>query len=57
MSFLKGYKTFIVAGLMVIVAVVNLSVGDTTLEQFLNDPNLWLLFGGLGFAGLRDAIR
>ncbi len=52
----KGYKTFIVSGLLVIVGLINLLAGDISLTQFLSSPDLLVILGGLGLAGLRDAV-
>ena len=52
---IKGKKTYIIAGLMALVAVVNLIAGDTTLVNLLQDPNVLVLFNGLGFAALRHS--
>ena len=53
---LSGKKTYIVAGLMVIVAVINLVSGDIGLMDFLTNPNLILLLEGLGIGFLRSGI-
>ena len=56
MTFLAGYKTYIVAALMVLVGVVHAISGDTTLTQLLNDPNLLVVLNGLGFGFLRAGV-
>lgn len=56
MDFLKGKKTYIIAALLVLVALVKLTTGDTTLMDFFNDPNLIVLLNGLGLAALRSAV-
>ncbi len=53
MNFLKGYRTFIVATLLVLVGLVNLLTGNITLIQFAQSPDLIVVLNGLGFAGLR----
>lgn len=55
-ALLSGKKTYIVAGLMVIVAVINLVSGDISLMDFLTDPNLILLLQALGIGFLRSGI-
>ena len=56
MSYLKGYKTYIIAFLMVLVALVQMANGEMGLQAFLNDPNLLLLLQGLGLGALRHGI-
>lgn len=57
MNFLKGYKTYIIAALLVLVALVHLATGDTNLLQLMNDPNLLVLLNGLGLGSLRAAVN
>jgi len=54
--FLKGKKTFIVAGLLAVVSLLDVFTGDLSLADFLNDPNLVILLNGLGLAALRAGI-
>lgn len=54
---LQGYKTYIIAGLMVAIALVRLSAGEIDMTTFLNSPDLILLLNGLGFAFLRAGIK
>lgn len=56
MSFLTGYKTYIIAILMVLVALVHLATGDITLLQVVGDPYLLVLLQGLGLGALRSAL-
>ena len=55
-EFLKGKKTYIVSGLMVIIGLVNLFIGDVTLQNFLASEELRILLEGFGFATLRAGI-
>lgn len=57
MSFLKGYKTYIIAILLVLVAIVNILVGDLSMMEFLTDPSLLILLNGLGIGSLRAALK
>lgn len=57
MKFLQGYKAYIVAVLMVAVALVNLLTGDISLLEALNDPYLLVLLQGLGLGAVRHAIK
>lgn len=56
MSFLSGKKTYIIAALMVLVALVNLFTGSLDLNSFLNSPDLLILLNGFGLAALRAGI-
>lgn len=55
MNFLKGYKTYIIAALLVMVAVVHFATGDITLLELVNDPYMIVLLNGLGLGALRAA--
>lgn len=57
MSFLQGYKTYIISGLLVLVSLVHLVNGEMTLVQFLNSPDLLVLLNGLGLAALRNSVQ
>jgi len=57
MKFIKGYKTYIVATLMSMVALVHLLSGETTLVEFVTDPYFILLLEGLGLAALRHGME
>jgi len=56
LKLIKGYKTYIVSGLMVGVGLVNLATGDITFAQFLTSPDVLILLNGLGLGAVRDAI-
>ena len=56
MTFLKGHKTYVIAALMVAVAVVRLLTGEIALTDLLNSPDLILLLQGLGLAALRAGV-
>jgi hypothetical protein len=56
-SVLKGKKTYIISILLVSISVVNLLVGDLSLQEFLRDPNLLVLLNGLGLAAMRNGIE
>ena len=55
-EWLKGKKTYIVAALMVLVAIVNFLAGDMGLVELLQDPYLMVLLNGAGFAALRAGV-
>lgn len=57
MAFIKGYKSYIIATLMVLVGVVNVLAGDMSLMDLLNDPNVYLILNGLGLAAVRNALK
>lgn len=52
----SGKKTYIIAGLMVVVALINLISGDISLIEFVQDPNFLLLLQALGIGFLRAGI-
>jgi hypothetical protein len=52
----KGKKTYIIAFLLVLVAVVNYIAGDVSLNELLQDQNLLVLLNGLGLAALRAGV-
>lgn len=56
MAFLSGKKTYIIAALMVLIGLVHLVTGDTSLTTFLNDPNLLFVLNGFGLAFLRVGV-
>ncbi len=56
MNWLKGKKTYLVAGGMVFIGVVKLAVGDMTLVDFLMSGDLQLLLEGLGIGFLRAGV-
>jgi hypothetical protein len=53
---LKRKKTHIVAGMMVLVSVVNLLVGDMSLVEFAASPHLNTMLEGLGLSAVRAGI-
>jgi len=55
-AFLSGKKTYIVAGLLVLISVVKMLAGDVSIEELLNSPDLLILLNGLGLAALRGGI-
>jgi hypothetical protein len=56
MSWLKGKKTFIVAGAMVFVSLLNFVTGDISLIEFLGSGDLQILLEGLGIGFLRAGV-
>ncbi len=56
MKALAGKKTYIIAGLMVVVALINLVSGDISLVEFVSDPNLILILQALGIGFLRAGV-
>lgn len=55
-AFLKGKKTYIVAGLLALVSLLDVFTGELALSDFLGDPNLVILLNGLGLAALRAGV-
>ena len=56
MEFLKGKKTYLIAGNMVLIAIIQLLVGDISLVDFVSSPHLNTLLQGLGLASLRAGV-
>jgi hypothetical protein len=56
MNFLKGYKTYIVATLLVLVSLVHLATGDISIIEFIKSPDVLVLLNGLGLGALRAAL-
>ena len=56
-AFLKGKKTYIVAGLLVIVSILDVITGDVTVVELVSDPNVVILLNGLGLATLRAGVQ
>lgn len=54
--FLKGKKTYVVAFLLALVALIDVIVGDVSISDFISDPNLVILLQGVGLATLRAGI-
>ncbi len=57
MNFLKGYKTYIIATLLVLVSLVHLITGDIGIFDFVQSPDLLILLNGLGLGALRSAVK
>ena len=53
---LKGKKTYIIAGLMVLVGLVQLLGGDLTLSEFIASNDLRIILEGLGIGFLRAGV-
>ncbi len=56
MAFLRGKKTYIIAGLMVMVSIVHLIAGDITFVEIFSSPHFNTLLGGLGMGALRSGV-
>lgn len=56
LGFLKGKKSFIIAALLVLVALFKVIVGDMSLMGFLQSPELIQLLSGFGLAALRSGV-
>ena len=55
-EFFKGKKTYIVAILLVAVAIVQWLSGDMTLIEFINSEAVLTLLSAFGLSSLRAAI-
>lgn len=56
MDWLKGKKTYIIAGLMVVAALLNLITGDMGLAEFVTSDHLNTLLEGVGLGTLRAGV-
>ena len=56
MNWLKGKKTYIVSGLMVLVTLMQLLVGETTLQEFILSEHVITLIEAVGLGTLRAGI-
>ena len=56
MSWLKGKKTYLVSGLMVLVSIIDLITGEISLAGFFTSPNLNTLLSGVGLGTLRSGV-
>jgi hypothetical protein len=56
MNWLKGKKTYIVSGLMVLVTLIQWLVGETTLQEFILSEHVTTLIEAVGLGTLRAGI-
>jgi len=56
MNWLKGKKTYIIAGLMVSVSLIHLFYGDIGFAEFATSEHLNTLLEGVGLGTLRAGI-
>lgn len=56
MDFLRGKKTYIIAGLMVMVSIIQLIAGDISIGAIFSSPYFNTLLSGLGFGALRAGV-
>ncbi len=56
MNWLKGKKTYIVSGLMIMVTLIQLLVGETTLQEFILSEHVTTLIEAVGLGTLRAGI-
>ena len=56
MDWLKGKKTYIVAGLMVLASLLHLITGDMGLAEFITSEQLNVLLEGVGLGSLRAGV-
>lgn len=57
MDFLRGKKTYIIAGLMVLVSLVKLIAGDMSIVEAISSPHINLLLQGFGLGTLRAGVE
>jgi len=56
MQWLKGKKTYIIAGLMVAVSIIHLLSGDMGFVEFATSEHLNTLLEGIGLGTLRAGV-
>ena len=56
MQWLKGKKTYIIAGLMVSVSLIHLLFGDMSLAEFVTSEHINTLLEGIGLSTLRSGV-
>lgn len=56
MKWLQGKKTYIVAGLMAIVTLLQLLTGETTLQEFILSEHVTTLIEAVGLGTLRAGM-
>jgi hypothetical protein len=56
MQWLKGKKTYIIAGLMVAASLIHLLSGDMSLADFVTSEHLNTLLEGVGLGTLRAGV-
>jgi hypothetical protein len=56
MNWLKGKKTYIIAGLMVLASLIHLFLGDIGFVEFASSEHLNTLLEGVGLGTLRAGI-
>ena len=55
MEWLKGKKTYIIAGLLILISVIT-GVADGTWDWASMWPNIQVILGGLGLGALRAGV-
>lgn len=56
MNWLNGKKTYLVAGLMVAVTLLQLITGDATLQEFIMSEHITTLLEAVGLGTLRAGV-
>ncbi len=56
MYWLKGKKTYLIAGLMVLVSMLHLITGDMSLAEFVTSEHVNTLLEGVGLGTLRAGV-
>ena len=56
MDFLRGKKTYIIAGLMVIISIIKLISGDMAIVEAISSPHFNMLLQGFGLGTLRAGV-
>lgn len=56
MNWLKGKKTYIIAGLMATTSLIHLLLGDMSLAEFVSGEHVNTLLEGIGLGTLRAGV-
>ena len=56
MKWLKGKKTYLVAGLMALVTLLQLLTGEATFQEFIMNEHVITLMEAVGLATLRAGV-
>ncbi len=56
MDWLRGKKTYLIAGLMVLASLLHLITGEIGIAEFFTSPHLNTLLEGVGLGTLRAGV-
>ena len=56
MNWLRGKKTYIGSGLMIVIGLVRMLVGEMSIAEFVMSPDVMALLNGIGLGTLRAGV-